>query len=136
MNEASIDSQHATPDMEMPSDASTAIRGPHHDGEAVSLGTSIGLAELHAMEMAYRALETLERDGQYRALKWVAETLGLCPLQDARSAGTERRAPYPGAPAGITPREFIGEKRPASLVERIACVHSRGLGLMLSSTVA
>jgi hypothetical protein len=132
MNEASIDSQDAAPEMETPSDASTPRRGPRHDGAAVNPGISIGLAELHAMEMAYRALEALERDGQYRALKWLTETLGLYPPRDARSAKTERIIPYPGAPAGVTPRDFISEKRPASLVERIACLgyyltHYRGM---------
>ncbi len=100
----------------------------HHDHE-VDGENKIGLAELCAMGNAYRALESLSKDGQNRAFKWLAEALDVQAFQQRLQAvePTPPSMQHPtAAPVGggsqTTPREFISQKRPESLVERVACL--------------
>lgn len=90
----------------------------------------VRLAELRAMQVAYEALESLDRDGQARAFRWLAEALGvealyrrMMPLEAV--AVTESDAspiPQRGGERQMSPREFVSHKKPQSLVERVTCL--------------
>ncbi|WP_159079571.1 hypothetical protein [Plantactinospora sp. BC1] len=89
----------------------------------------VGFTELRAMETAYAAFEPLEEDAQIRALRWLGEALGI---EGIRQESVESRR-TPSVSVGptaslddtkdfLSPREFISQKKPQSLVERIACL--------------
>jgi hypothetical protein len=108
------------------------------DGAGKGGRIGVGFAELRAMERAYMALEPLDKDGKDRAFRWLAETLGVETLQrsvlavEAVSPKAGNAIPTPrGGESQISPREFVSQKKPQSLVERVAClayylVHHRG----------
>lgn len=94
-----------------------------------------GLSELKAMEVAFSALEPLEPDARRRATQWlinaldVAEGMSLAP---ANSVAAQSTAPVPDTTTSrqiqdknetiLSPKEFISQKKPASVAERIACL--------------
>ena len=90
--------------------------------------TSIGLTELHAMETAFTALEALGADGRSRAFKWLGEALNIATFQHSQAIqqvdlGTQLH-PVTAIEGEnhVTPREFLSQKKPESLVERVACL--------------
>jgi hypothetical protein len=79
------------------------------------------------METAYSVLEALGEGARSRAFKWLAEALSVDILQQTQhqsaQVGTQH---YPTATVAdgkqVTPREFISQKKPEALVERVACL--------------
>lgn len=90
----------------------------------------VRLAELRAMEVAYEVLESLDKGGQTRAFRWLAQALGVEALYPSMTpieavAVTESDAshiPQRGGKRQMNPRDFVSHKKPQSLVERVACL--------------
>jgi hypothetical protein len=88
------------------------------------------LKALEAMKTAVGALANLSSDEQRRALRWVAETLGISdepsvPISDPSQKPKAPRTTLPnqgGVLGSLTPKQFMAEKRPSTDVERIACL--------------
>jgi len=127
--QASSPSQEIVPENEQRADSGSPGDRIGQDGQEPDPVNSLGLAELHAMEGAYRALESLEEAGRNRAILWLAEALNVHAFQQStRSAGlptVTMQNPTvmpPNHELHVTPREFISQKRPESLVERVACL--------------
>lgn len=87
-------------------------------------------SELKAMDVAWKALSGLQADEQRRVLVWLIDKL---KLSESVSLGS----PAPGAPpmrhasgapagteagAGLTPKQFIAQKKPKTDAERITCL--------------
>ncbi|MFF4058833.1 hypothetical protein ACFYZ8_23110 [Streptomyces sp. NPDC001668] len=89
-------------------------------------------ADLPAMQAALTALETLDRRGRARVLAWLSDaldveavshaTVGGRPVASALRATTGVTAVIAAEGAAPSPREFVSRKRPASNVERVACL--------------
>jgi hypothetical protein len=99
------------------------------DDHEAGVENNIGLTELRAMDQAYRALESLDKDGQSRAFMWLAEALDIrtfkqsAPAVELGAANTSQsQTTLPSDETLINPREFISRKKPESLVERVACL--------------
>ncbi|MBW5420626.1 hypothetical protein GKQ77_03450 [Streptomyces sp. BG9H] len=104
--------------------------GAVEEGDGMPAATAS--ADLAAMHAAFTALEPLEARGRTRALAWLADALDV----EAMPRGTVRGEPVlPAVPTGTgvtaviaseggapSPREFVSRKRPASNVERVACL--------------
>ncbi|MFF3173054.1 hypothetical protein ACFVQ0_10545 [Streptomyces sp. NPDC057900] len=87
--------------------------------------------ELKAMQASFEVLSPLAGQARSRAVKWLLDALGMdgCDLQSELSATASGFSP----PNDIdslsgdfrevpTPRAFMSQKKPKSLVERIACL--------------
>jgi hypothetical protein len=95
---------------------------------------SQGLSELKAMEAAYAALEPLEPVARHRATQWLVNALDVSDQASrptvlpeesgARYAQKEGVAHSPLSQQGSipTPKEFISDKRPRAVAERVACL--------------
>jgi hypothetical protein len=97
-----------------------------NDHEA-DLKHNIGLTELRAMDSAYRALGSLDKDGRSRAFKWLAEALevqilGSEPVGLSATNTNQSRTTFSNHEVQPTPREFVSQKKPEALVERVACL--------------
>jgi hypothetical protein len=105
------------------------------------------LSEPRAMETVWKALEPLDPSARQRVVTWLLGVLGM-PVE---LAGTSQEAPAPVQslngdepssqvtlpvpstviPADLSPKAFISQKNPQSIVERITCLafyltHYRG----------
>ncbi|MDT0434461.1 MULTISPECIES: hypothetical protein [Streptomyces] len=87
--------------------------------------------ELKAMHTAFEVLEPLKTEAQGRAVRWLLDALGMSNRQLRPEADRETSTePSPSASAAEThtqgdtptPRSFMTQKKPNSLVERIACL--------------
>jgi hypothetical protein len=108
-----------------------------------------GLSELKAMEAAYSAFQPLTPNAQRRAAQWLLSALGLLDGQDALEVPSPARVLVSGdqdhngnsaqaitsnlstvgamdiqgtGSANLTPKQFIAQKRPQVIAERIACL--------------
>ncbi|MEV7073238.1 hypothetical protein [Streptomyces sp. NPDC093990] len=89
-------------------------------------------ADLPAMQAALTALETLDRRGRTRVLAWLSDVLDVGAVSRATDVGgpvasavhaTTGVGAVIGAEGEVpSPREFVSRKRPASNVERVACL--------------
>ncbi|QCW77098.1 hypothetical protein EQG64_05000 [Streptomyces sp. S6] len=87
-------------------------------------------AELHAMQKAYDALKSLDGERKGRVIKWLVESLAMdvsfrLGEESERSvpvAEQERSATISPAHQEVSVRDFISQKKPQSLVERVACL--------------
>ncbi|KUM76261.1 hypothetical protein [Streptomyces curacoi] len=97
-----------------------------------SAGGTAARADLLAMHAALTALEPLDRKGRTRVLVWLADALEVeaAPRAVGRA---EQAVPAARTSSAVTaviaaeeevpsPREFVSRKRPASNVERVACL--------------
>lgn len=121
-------SQQITSEREEDADAS-ALEGEIRRGISdTDQTTNIGLTELRAMETAYSALEALGEDGRIRAFKWLAEALSINTFQHPNPGQTvhlgaqHHQITTVEDESQVTPREFLSQKKPESLVERVACL--------------
>ncbi|MEU6384620.1 hypothetical protein ABZ847_13705 [Streptomyces bauhiniae] len=84
--------------------------------------------ELKAMHTSFAVLSPLESEVQTRAVRWLLDALGMnahamlaeAPTDDAATANAAAASSSAGAVP--TPRSFMSQKKPDSLVERIACL--------------
>jgi hypothetical protein len=96
---------------------------------------SQGLSELKAMETAYAALQPLEPVAQRRAVEWLLGALSMqradlandqTPIetspQDRPGFGESSAAEQNELNGPFTPKEFINQKKPQTIAERIACL--------------
>ena len=113
---------------------------------------SEGMTELKAMEAAYSALQPLKPCAQRRAAQWLLSALGLLDIQDAPENPAPTRVSAPenqdhngNAPevaegsqstqdvhetrnahgaqgTNLTPKQFVSQKKPQTVAERIACL--------------
>lgn len=99
--------------------------------EPARAGAINAAAELQAMKSSFEVLSPLESDAQVRVVRWLLDALGvntqgLQPLTTSVVvANPAETHPHPGpgpAEAAPTPRAFMTQKKPNSLVERIACL--------------
>ncbi len=85
-------------------------------------GNSEALDEFTATKTAYDALRSLEQAEQVRALRVIAEKLGVTvPVGAAPGAA----APGVSGPVQTTPaaaRRFMAEKQPQNAIEQVACL--------------
>jgi len=84
-------------------------------------------SEVEAMQKSLAALGGLDQAEQRRVLKWLADKLNLgnVGVPSAASGGqpASLRTGAPSKPGGgVTPKNFIVEKRPATDVERVTCL--------------
>ncbi|MGI5458858.1 hypothetical protein ACQEWB_37920 [Streptomyces sp. CA-249302] len=89
-------------------------------------------ADLPAMQAALTALEPLDDRGRARVLAWLSDALDVAAVPRGALRAEPVRAAMPistGVTAVIaadeevpSPREFVSRKRPASNVERVACL--------------
>jgi hypothetical protein len=87
-------------------------------------------SEVKAMNAALSALSPLEPDEQKRVLSWLIDKLKLSGAVSvsSQSTGTPAGASAQSAPrgsgagAGLTPKQFMAQKKPNSDAERITCL--------------
>jgi hypothetical protein len=89
-------------------------------------------ADLPAMQAALAALEPLDRRGRTRVLAWLSDaldvetaprsTVRVEPVLPALRTSTGVTAVIAAEEEAPSPREFVSRKRPASNVERVACL--------------
>ncbi len=87
-------------------------------------------SEVKAMDAAFGALSGLEPDEQKRALVWLIDKLKLSGAVSigapAAGASTVHQqsgvAAGTGSGAGLTPKQFMGQKKPKTDAERITCL--------------
>ncbi|MCP3803459.1 hypothetical protein NLX83_29705 [Allokutzneria sp. A3M-2-11 16] len=86
-------------------------------------------AELQAMESAYAALALLDHEARNRAFKWLADALDFTGNAESvpivprvEAAAASGAAVLPPGQDSPDPKEFIGQKKPQSAVERVACL--------------
>jgi hypothetical protein len=91
--------------------------------------TADAVQELEAMKVALTALEKLDAEARGRAMKWLAEALGIKgSFQTGGSSTTTTILNGSGENGGsgegaeLTPKQFMALKRPTTDVERIACL--------------
>jgi hypothetical protein len=90
-----------------------------------------GISELKAMEAAYEALQPLNEDSRKRALRWLLGALevpteeidqSFTPPANLPQATSTATATTPDPSRTLTPKEFIAQKKPKYMAERIACL--------------
>lgn len=115
--------------------AGTLIHSPRWEGGISSCGGSTQSvddthAELCAMQKAYDALKSLDGERKGRVIKWLVESLAMdVRVRVGEEPGTSASAAEERSGAGAQPvrhgmsvRDFISQKKPQSLVERVACL--------------
>jgi hypothetical protein len=110
------------------------------DEEHVSRGRDGAFAELQAMRESYVALVGLPVEARVRTVRWLVESFSL-DLGGAPPVNLATEAIAPSVAAAranglvpdphLSPRDFVSQKKPNSLVERVACLafyltHYRG----------
>ncbi|WP_329358570.1 hypothetical protein [Streptomyces anulatus] len=113
----------------------TLIHYPRWEAGISSCGdTARGMdethAELHAMQKAYDALKSLDGERKGRVIKWLMESLAMDvsvrlgeePEPSGPLAEQERSACAQAERREVSVRDFISQKKPQSLVERVACL--------------
>lgn len=82
--------------------------------------------ELDAMNTAYGALSQLTQEEQVRVLDWLAQKLDVSapPSRASLMVGpaASNGPRIIGGGSEVSPRDFVSSKRPATDVERIACL--------------
>jgi hypothetical protein len=88
-------------------------------------------SEVKAMDTALNALSPLDQDEQRRVLSWLTDKLKLSgsvspgppPLALPATPQQATVPPPPGGPgSGLTPKQFMAEKKPKTDAERITCL--------------
>ena len=83
-------------------------------------------AEIHAMQEALAALASLDQPEQQRVLNWLANKLNLsspaAPEMHSTILASGGPVVLPIGEGAASPKVFVGRKRPATDVERIACL--------------
>lgn len=79
--------------------------------------------ELKAMESVYNALKELENGARMRVIRWVQEKLGQGNVITTHDALRPNSPPHLAMEDGtLSPKAFLGEKRPQTDIERITCL--------------
>lgn len=89
-------------------------------------------AELNAMQASFEVLSPLEADVRGRAVRWLLDALGMNDQKFMPTSLDAAPSTFAGASPGtgsantseeaLTPRAFMSQKKPKSLVERMACL--------------
>lgn len=108
-----------------------AVEEEAQEAQPADHKVGMAYADLPAMRAALEAIEPLDTRGRRRVVKWLVEVLGVDvgPGKHVTAEVTESAA-MSGASSvvnssgsgEISPREFISQKKPNSLVERVACL--------------
>ena len=81
--------------------------------------------ELEAMRGALAALEQLDDEGRKRAVRWLADALGVSATGgtelDAQAIESVGSSPA-SAIGGDGPKHFLARKKPRTAVEQVACL--------------